>query len=72
MVRLILHKAIFAASQTRWCTDELKRKVARGYLDTCDDPVNALGLRQGSAAAGSVSQFRGFKRGIVAKTGTDA
>lgn len=51
MIRLILHKAIFAASQTRWCTDELKRKVARGYLDTCDDPVNALGLRAEESAA---------------------
>lgn len=45
MVRLILHKAIFAASQSRWCTDETKRRVVRGYLDTCADPVNALGLR---------------------------
>lgn len=45
MVRLLLHKAVFASSQRRFCTDETKRRVVRGYLERLDDPVNALGLR---------------------------
>lgn len=45
MIRLLLHKAVFASSRRRFCTDELKRRVARGYLERQDDPCNALGLR---------------------------
>lgn len=51
MIRLLLHKAVFASSQRRFCTDETKRRPIRGFLATCDDPVNAVGLRAEESAS---------------------
>lgn len=51
MIRLLIHKAIFPSSQRRFCTDETKRRVVRGYLERQDDPCNAIGIRAEESAA---------------------
>ena len=46
MVRLALHKGMFANRRARYCTQELKIVPLRGYLDALEDEaVNSVGIR---------------------------
>lgn len=45
MVRLILQWGRVPTSVRRWCTADLKSRPATAFLATCDDPLNAIGVR---------------------------
>lgn len=55
MVRWILYKAMFPSAGRRWCTEELKIKPIRDYIDSLDEEViSAVGVRADESAARSV------------------
>ena len=54
MVRLVIKKGIFPGRRARFCTQLLKARVIRKYLlDLDDDPINAVGIRNGESLSRS-------------------
>ena len=54
MVRLVLNKGSFPSRMGRFCTEQLKTKVMKQYLDGLDnEPLNAVGVRASESVARS-------------------
>jgi 3'-phosphoadenosine 5'-phosphosulfate sulfotransferase (PAPS reductase)/FAD synthetase len=45
LIRLILEWRKMPDLYRRWCTEETKSRPIKGYLVTCPNPVNAIGVR---------------------------
>ncbi len=65
MVRLCIHKGVFPARQSRWCTEQLKVFTAKEYLRGHDDePISVVGIRgQESASRAKMSEWEWFDAG---------
>ena len=65
MVRLCIHKGVFPARQSRWCTEQLKVYTARDHLISLEDePISVVGIRaEESKARSKMSEWEWFKAG---------
>lgn len=63
MVRWCIHKGMFPARMSRWCTQELKVYAARDYLKNLEDePVNVVGIRaEESKARSKMPEWEWFR-----------